>query len=218
MMDHAEIEEAAFGDAASTAKRRQIMDGARLVFLEQGFDAASMGEIARRAGVSKGTLYVYFKSKEDLFETIFEEESRAQVERIFSLDPEDHNVESVLTALGRAHIKYLCQPERLCPLRTVLGIAVRMPEVGRRFYDAGPATGIAGVRAYLEAQVAAGILQIEDSEIAAAQLIDAFQSTLFKPMMFANAAAPEDERIDHVVRIAVSTFLAAYRRGAGHHG
>ena len=40
-----EIEDPAAGDAASTAKRRQIMDGARLVFLEQGFDAASMGEI-----------------------------------------------------------------------------------------------------------------------------------------------------------------------------
>jgi hypothetical protein len=34
------------------------MEGARAVFLAQGFDGASMGEIARRAGVSKGTLYV----------------------------------------------------------------------------------------------------------------------------------------------------------------
>jgi AcrR family transcriptional regulator len=199
-----------FGDGASTAKRRQIMDGARIVFLEQGFDAASMGEIARRAGVSKGTLYVYFKSKEDLFETIFEEESRAQVERIFSLDPDDHEVETVLTALGRDFVKYLCQPDRISPLRTVLSIAGRMPEIGNRFYDAGPATGIRGVRAYLEAQVAAGVLRIEDPEIAAAQLLDTFQSTLFKPMIFANAAPPEDGRIDHVVRIAVSAFLAAY--------
>ena len=50
------------------AKRRQIMDGASAVFLAQGFDAASMGEIARAAGVSKGTLYVYFENKEQLFE------------------------------------------------------------------------------------------------------------------------------------------------------
>src|SRR5438094_10423122 len=53
-----------------SAKRRQIMQGARLVFLAQGFDGASMGEIARQAGVSKGTLYVYFDSKEALFEAI----------------------------------------------------------------------------------------------------------------------------------------------------
>ena len=44
------------------AKRRQIVDGARSVFLARGFDAASMGDIAKEAGVSKGTLYVYFKN------------------------------------------------------------------------------------------------------------------------------------------------------------
>jgi AcrR family transcriptional regulator len=57
-----------------SAKRRQIIEGARRVFLAQGFDAASMGEIARAAGVSKGTLYVYFENKEQLFEAIVGQE------------------------------------------------------------------------------------------------------------------------------------------------
>src|SRR5262245_12682919 len=67
-------------------KRRQILEGARRMFLAQGFDAASMGAIARQAGVSKGTLYVYFKSKEELFEAIVEEQCRAEAEQIFTLD------------------------------------------------------------------------------------------------------------------------------------
>src|SRR6476661_6012028 len=71
-----------------TAKRAQIIDGARRVFLAQGFDAASMGAIAREASVSKGTLYVYFKSKEELFETIVEEQCRQQADQIFNLDSE----------------------------------------------------------------------------------------------------------------------------------
>ena len=45
-----------------SVKRRQILEGARRAFLANGFDASSMSEIAREAGVSKGTLYVYFKS------------------------------------------------------------------------------------------------------------------------------------------------------------
>ena len=69
-----------------SAKRRQIIEGRARVFLAQGFDAASMGEIARAAGVSKGTLYVYFKSKEELFEAIVEEQCRAQAEQIFAFD------------------------------------------------------------------------------------------------------------------------------------
>src|ERR1700692_4484500 len=75
-----------------SAKRRQIMDGARAVFLAQGFDAASMGEIARAAGVSKGTLYVYFENKEQLFEAIVHEQCQTQAEGLFDLDPDDGDV------------------------------------------------------------------------------------------------------------------------------
>ena len=53
-----------------SSKRRQILDGARKVFMDLGFDGASMNEIARSAGVSKGTLYVYFADKNRLFEAI----------------------------------------------------------------------------------------------------------------------------------------------------
>jgi AcrR family transcriptional regulator len=49
-----------------SSKRRQILEGARKVFMNLGFDGASMGEIARAAGVSKGTLYVYFADKSPL--------------------------------------------------------------------------------------------------------------------------------------------------------
>src|SRR5437762_1301306 len=87
------------GSAAPTTltieseKRRQIIDGARDVFLAQGFDAASMSDIARKAGVSKGTLYVYFDSKEALFQAIAHEQCHAQAEQIFALDHGDHDVE-----------------------------------------------------------------------------------------------------------------------------
>jgi AcrR family transcriptional regulator len=51
------------------SKRRQILDGARKVFMDLGFDGASMNEIARAAGVSKGTLYLYYPSKEELLKS-----------------------------------------------------------------------------------------------------------------------------------------------------
>ena len=89
------------GDEDS-AKRRQILAGARGVFLAQGFDAASMNDIARAAGVSKGTLYVYFDNKEQLFEAIVEEECDAQAEGIFNLDPDDHE-DRKSTRLNSSH-------------------------------------------------------------------------------------------------------------------
>src|SRR5499427_4774414 len=115
-----------------SAKRRQIVTGARRVFLAQGFDAASMGAIAREAGVSKGTLYVYFKNKEELFEAIVEDRSRAQAEQIFSLDREAP-IASELTRLGEGLTRFLSRPDTVPSLRTIMAIADRMPEVGTRF-------------------------------------------------------------------------------------
>ena len=187
-------------DVEESGKRRQIMDGARAVFLASGFDAASMGEIARHAGVSKGTLYVYFDSKERLFEAIIESERRTQAEQVFALDSTDPDVEGSLKRLGVAFVLFLCQPE-----------AARMPELGRSFYQAGPAFGIARLASYLEDQVKAGVLGIPDCEIAAAQFLDSRQSTLFKPLIFNAGSVPTEERIRHVVDTAVRTFLAAYK-------
>jgi len=198
-------------DAADdNAKRRQIMDGARAVFLAQGFDAASMGEVARAAGVSKGTLYVYFENKEHLFEEILLEQCRAQAESLFDLDASDRDVEGVLTRLGISYVQFICQPAKVSPLRTVIAIADRMPEIGKNFYETGPSWGIAMLTAYIKAQVDAGVLAVEDCEVAAAQFLDSCQATMFKPVLFNFSPPAPTERIEHVVRIAVRTFLAAY--------
>jgi AcrR family transcriptional regulator len=194
-----------------SAKRRQIINGARAVFLAKGFDAASMNDISRAAGVSKGTLYVYFKHKEELFEAIVEQECDAQAEGIFDFDPNDRDIAAVLTRLGVAYVKFLCRPEKASAIRTVIAIADRMPEVGRKFYQTGPARGMAHVADYLAAQVEAGVLRIDDRELAAVQLMELFQAKLFKPMVFNAAPAPSAEQIEHVVRAAVRIFLAAYR-------
>jgi AcrR family transcriptional regulator len=197
-------------DAEDSAKRRQIVEGARTIFMAQGFDAASMGEIAKAAGVSKGTLYVYFKDKDELFQAIVQKECVFQAEGIFTFDAAGPDVEGTLTRVCTAFVRALCAPNRQSPVRAVIAIADRMPNVGRVFYEAGPAVGIAAMRGYLEAQVAAGRLVIPDCEIAAAQLMDSCHSTLFKPLLFNCAPPPSPERIDYVVGIAVKAFMAAY--------
>ncbi len=212
MSDQATVERLQTGSADDeSAKRRQIVEGARAVFLAHGFDAASMNDIARAAGVSKGTLYVYFKHKEELFEAIVEQECDGQAEGIFDFDYDNHDVGGVLTRLGIAYVKFLCRPEKASAIRTVIAIADRMPEVGRKFYESGPERGMTQLADYLSAQIDAGVLAIDDIEIAAVQLMESFQAKLFKPMVFNFAPAPSPEQIERVVRIAVKTFLAAYQ-------
>src|SRR5258705_8234590 len=151
-----------------SSKRRQILDGAQKVFLDLGFDGASMGEIARAAGVSKGTLYVYFADKNRLFEAIVEEESLAQGKVAFNFDPA-RGVDTTLPEFGRAYIQLLCRPGGGSAIRTVMSIAERMPEVGRRFYDNVLARTVNRFAAYLQALGQAGDLVVDDAELTAWQ-------------------------------------------------
>lgn len=196
--------------ADDSAKRRQIVEGAREIFLAQGFDAASMSDIARAAGVSKGTLYVYFANKEQLFEAIVQEQCVVHAEGVFDLDPNDHDVEATLTRLGTTYVEMLCRPDKASALRIVMAIADRMPEIGKLFYETGPAVGIAKLAAYLRAQNDAGVLAVDDLDIAACQFMEACKATLFVPVLFNFRAAPEPEAIRRVVGVAVKSFMRAY--------
>lgn len=197
------------GDEDSS-KRRQIIDGARKVFMDLGFDGASMGEIARSAGVSKGTLYVYFADKSRLFEAIVEEETLEQGKVAFNFDP-GRDVESTLMDFGQAYIQLLCRPGGGSATRTVMAIAERMPEVGRRFYHNVVALTIAKLAFYLETHVRSGDLVIEDCQLAAMQFMQMCQASLFMPFIFQAAPAPSAERIATVVGSATRMFLAAYQ-------
>jgi AcrR family transcriptional regulator len=197
------------GDEDSS-KRRQILDGARKVFMNLGFDGASMGEIARSAGVSKGTLYVYFADKNRLFEAIVEEEALEQGKAAFNFDPA-RDVTTTLMDFGQAYIQLLCRPGGGSALRTVMAIAERMPEVGRRFYNNVIARSIAKFAAYLEAHVQSGDLAIVDYELAATQFMQMCQASLFMPFVLQAAPAPSAERIAEVVESATRMFLAAYQ-------
>jgi AcrR family transcriptional regulator len=198
------------GDPDSS-KRRQIIDGARKVFMDLGFDGASMGEIARAAGVSKGTLYVYFADKNRLFEAIVEEESLEQAKLAFNFDPE-RDITTTLMEFGQAYIQVLCRPGGGSAIRTVMAIAERMPEVGRRFYTHVVAVTVARLAAYLEARAKLDNLAIDDFELASTQFTQMCQASLFMPFIFQVAPAPSPERIEEVIASATRMFLAVYRK------
>jgi AcrR family transcriptional regulator len=187
------------------------MDGARRVFMDLGFDGASMNEIARVAGVSKGTLYVYFADKSSLFEAIVEQESLQHGKTSFSFDPA-RGAETVLRDFGRAYIEIVCRPDGGSAVRTVMAIAERMPDVGRRFYENVIALTMRRLATYLEAKVRTNELAINDCELAAAQFMMMCQATLFQPYIFQAKPAPTPAQIATVVESATQVFLARYGR------
>ena len=178
-----------------SAKRRQILAGASKVFMDLGFDGASMGEIARAAGVSKGTLYVYFADKSRLS---------------FNFDPA-RDVPTTLRDFGQNYIQLICRPGGGSAIRTVMAIAERMPDVGRRYYENVLEKTINSLAHYLETHAAANDVAIEDCQLAASQFMMMCQASLFLPFIFQAAPAPSVERIAEVVESATQMFLAKYR-------
>src|SRR3954464_4284242 len=193
-----------------SSKRRQILDGARKMFMDLGFDGASMNEIARAAGVSKGTLYVYFADKNRLFEAIVQGEALAHGQVVFNFDP-GRDVETTLREFGKAYIELVCRPDGGSAIRTVMAIAERMPDVGRRYYEKVLEKTINRLADYLQAHVRPNDLAIENCQLAASQFHQMCQASLFLPWVFQAAPAPSPERIAEVVESATRMFMAAYR-------
>jgi len=192
-----------------SSKRRQILAGARKVFMDLGFDGASMGEIARSAGVSKGTLYVYFADKNRLFEAIVEETALEQGEIAFDSGPAG-DAATTLAEFGAAYIGMILRPDGGSAIRTVMAIAERMPEVGRRYYERVLQKTINRLAGHLGVHEKAGELVIDNRELAASQFLLMCQASLFLPFIFQAAPPPSPERVTEVIASAVRMFLAAY--------
>jgi AcrR family transcriptional regulator len=193
-----------------SAKRRQIMEGARTVFMAAGFDGASMNDIARVSGVSKGTLYVYFDSKERLFEALIREERRQQAERLTDFSLEGDDVRGSLFKFGCRLIEMMSRPDTLAHVRTVIAASAKFPQLGRAFYEAGPCFGANRLSTYRRRMNDEGVLQIADVERAAWQFLELCQAGTFKLLLFRMIDELTTAEIEAGVSAGVEVFMAAY--------
>lgn len=191
-------------------KRAQILEGARQVFRAKGYDGASMGDIARAAGVSKGTLYVYFASKEALFTTLALTEKRAQAEALFAIAKDEPDLKRALRLLAYSFLELMIRPEHISNVRMVMAAAEKFPKLGREFYEAGPAAGLARLQRCLDNHRAAGRLRPCDTRLAAQHFFDLAQAGVLRRMLFGAGEAPSPEERARLADEAVRVFLAAY--------
>lgn len=195
------------------AKRKQILEGAKRAFMKFGFDAASMNDVTREAGVSKGTLYVYFANKEDLFAAMVETERAEFVASVRTALAEKSAVEEALYDFGMTFVGHMTTDKVMDAMRTVLGVRDRMPGLCQRFFT-GPENIRTVMYDYLQRQVAEGRLAIDDIDLAARQFLELSSGSFFKLRLFGAMEQPSREEMHRVVHGAVRVFMAAYGTGA----
>ncbi|TDK39495.1 TetR/AcrR family transcriptional regulator [Rhizobium deserti] len=201
-----------FAAGEDPAKREQIIEGAKRVFLKLGFDAASMNDITREAGVSKGTIYVYFQNKEDLFAAMVDRERTVFLNAVRTALDGTEDIKTGLYEFGIAFVTHMTDEKVITAMRTVLGVRERMPVLCQRFFK-GPENLRTVMRNFLERHVVAGALSIDDIDLAAGQFLDLASGSFFKLRLFGTLeATPPREEMDRVIHGAVRVFMAAYGR------
>lgn len=188
----------------------QVLAGARTVFMADGFEGASVDEIARVAAVSKATLYSYFPDKRLLFMEVANAECQRQSrEAVDSINmdgpPREVLMQTGLHFLGFLTSKFAQQVYRIC-----VAESDRFPELGQRFYNSGPAVMRAEMVQYFERAEARGELQIDDPVLAADQFGELCKADIWLRLIFGVSASVTQAEMIRVVGGAVETFMARY--------
>jgi len=196
----------------SEQKRRQILEAAGRLFLNQGFEATTMDAIAREAGVSKATVYAHAKNKQELFAAIVRGKSSLVYQSVDAAEAASLGAERALTLFARRFMEVIMAPEAQCMYRVVVSEAPRNPELGRIFFEQGPQVVIARLAVILEAGRAAGELDIDDTMIAAQELLGLIQGRFHLPCVLGTLSELSTDERERAADRVVSTFLRAYKR------
>jgi TetR/AcrR family transcriptional repressor of mexJK operon len=179
--------------------------------LELGFEGASVDVIAKRAGVSKATLYHHFADKTVVFRAFLEAECAEQARRMFDADESPPSLEARLRAFARSYVRFLGSPFAQGIYRLAVGESARFPDIGRIFWQSGPDLGVRRLEAIVRNSVAAGQLATPDPRLAAHQLMELCKVDLFPRVLFGLGPPPTDAECDRIADAAVDLWLAGHR-------
>lgn len=188
----------------------QVLAGAREIFLRDGFEGASVDDIARAAGVSKATLYSYFPDKRLLFLEMAKVECARQADHVMDTVDMSAPMGDILGSVCRQVIDLVISDFGRSIFRICVGESARFPELGREFYASGPEMGRIRLMALLSCGVERGELDINDLRFAADQLSQLCKVDLFDQMVFNISNDFSDADRDRIAQGAVDMFMARY--------
>lgn len=201
---------------SANPKRAAILTAAAEVFFDAGYGAASMELIARKAQVSKQTVYSHFGGKAALFEAIISANCNRMLE---SLDgcgalpggPDPADPAAVLETLAHRLLEIILAPSGLARFRVVMAESARFPELAEIYYRSGPERASARLAAYLRELHRDGVLDVPDPALAAGQFFGMVRGDLFLRGSLRVAAPAGENELSEIVSAAVRSFLRAYR-------
>ncbi|WP_375508674.1 TetR/AcrR family transcriptional regulator, partial [uncultured Caballeronia sp.] len=183
-------------------KRQAITEVALEVFREVGFERASMAMISRRLGGSKGTLYGYFRSKEELFEIAMKSASEGPGDQIMDLlNPKSADLRAVLKRFGKAYLSFILGEEVLAITRTAISEGSGS-SLGPHLFDQGPGRALQKMTIFFDQLMNNGQLPKRSPATAALHFKGLLEAGFLENALY--GAAPCKEK---AITEAVDAFL-----------
>lgn len=197
------------GRPKDLGKRAAILDAARRMFTQHGFDGASMDQIAAEAGVSKLTVYSHFGDKETLYVSVVKSYCEQQLpSTLFEAEP-DLPLRERLMTIAHAFYSMISSPEAVAGHRMLCTPQLAGSSLPQLFWEAGPKRVQGEFAALLERCVAGGELDIADVPRAAAQFFCLLKGESHARLVF-GCGATCDFDVDEHLTATVELFLRAY--------
>ncbi len=190
-------------------RRAAIVEIALRNFLAHGYEATSMSAIAKEMGGSKGTLWNYFSSKEELLAAVIDAASAVFQTWMAEILDTRKDIRAVLTRFCETFIERISRPQAIALQRLIVSQADRFPEIGRVFHDHAPAVNHATVADFLRRQMAGGILRDDDPDEAARMLLDLCTAGYHDRVLYGVEAASTAVEKREAARV-VKQFLQCY--------
>jgi len=199
------------GRPANEALGQTIIDAARELFVELGFQATTLDKVAKRAKISKLSIYRHFENKEALFGAAM----AAGCQQLFApqalLEGVDSSVEDQLTAVGSLLLRTLLRPDVRSVEAMVMADKTSQNSLSKLHFEAGPVHVIAQIEALLRQLHAKALLNVPDPLRSARLFAALFKgSDLLMIARFDQAKAEDDNEIESYCRSAVAMFIAAH--------
>jgi AcrR family transcriptional regulator len=148
--------------AARAAERRQaIIDAALDEFVARGFAATRLDDVAKRAGVAKGTIYLHFTDKEALFQELIRTALVPLIGRLAAPPPSGGSVRAALEAFAQTFAEEVVSTRRGDIVRLIIAEGTRFPAIADFYYREVVSRGIAGMGALIELGIARGEIKQE---------------------------------------------------------
>lgn len=188
----------------------RLLQAATQVFMEKGYDAASMGEIAARAHASKETFYRHFPTKDELFRAVVIRRAERVAQGLSTALLAHEPPEKALTAFGELMITQMVSNDAVA-FHRVLGMArERFPDLLQLYRATGPHRVRDAVALYLKQQTKEGRLRSMNAQTAARQFFDLVASEMIISANISGKTNPSKAAIRQRVKEGLDCFLNGY--------